>query len=81
MKIYWGVVVQLHTFLTSALDGGEWSVKCSGTFTLMERAPGIHWLEGWVGPTAALDTMARRNKYPSYCRESNSSHPTRSLII
>jgi len=25
MKMYAGVEVQLHTFLTSALDGDEWS--------------------------------------------------------
>jgi hypothetical protein len=33
MKAYWGVDVQLHTFLILALDGGEWSVSCLGCFT------------------------------------------------
>jgi len=26
MKTYGGVIVEFHAFLTSALDGGEWSV-------------------------------------------------------
>jgi hypothetical protein len=39
-KAYWGVEVQLHAFLTSALDGGEWSASRPGRFTPVERAPG-----------------------------------------
>jgi hypothetical protein len=38
--------------LTSALDGGEWSPSRSGRFTPRERAPGTHWIRGWVGPRA-----------------------------
>jgi len=34
--------------LTSALDGGEWSALCPGRFTPKERAPGTHWIGGWV---------------------------------
>jgi hypothetical protein len=37
MKVYWGVEVQLHTFLTPALDGGEWSASLAGRFTPWER--------------------------------------------
>jgi len=33
------VQVWLHSFLTSALDGGEWSASCTGCFTLGERVP------------------------------------------
>jgi len=29
----WGVVVQLHLFLTLALDGGEWLASLAGHFT------------------------------------------------
>jgi hypothetical protein len=29
-----------HTFLTSVLDGGEWSASRPGRFTLREGAPG-----------------------------------------
>jgi len=50
MKTYRGVEVQLHAFLTSALDGGEWSVSRPGRFTPRKRAPGAHWIGGWVGP-------------------------------
>jgi len=36
MKTYWGVAVELHTFLTSTPDGSEWSASCPDLFT-----PGI----------------------------------------
>jgi hypothetical protein len=35
--------------LTSALDVGEWSASRPGRFTPRERAPGTHWIGGWVG--------------------------------
>ena len=31
-----GVEAQLHSFLTSALDGGEWSASRPGRFTFRE---------------------------------------------
>jgi hypothetical protein len=42
-------------FLTSALDGGEWSSSRPGCFTPGERTAGVHWIGGWVGPRAGLD--------------------------
>jgi hypothetical protein len=36
------------TFLTSELDGGEWSDSRPGRFTPGEIAPGTHWIRGWV---------------------------------
>jgi hypothetical protein len=56
--------------LTSALDGGEWSVLCPSHFTPWERAPGTHWIGGWVSPRAGLDMVVKR-KIPSSCRDSN----------
>jgi hypothetical protein len=50
--------------LTSALDGGEWSASRPGRFTPTERAPGTHWIEGWVGSRAVLEAVAKR-KIPS----------------
>jgi hypothetical protein len=56
--------------LTSALDGGEWSDSRPGRFTPRERAPGTHWIGGWVGPRVVLDAVVKR-KIPSPRRESN----------
>jgi hypothetical protein len=39
MKTYEGVETQLYAFLTSALDGGEWSASRPGGFTPGEKAP------------------------------------------
>jgi hypothetical protein len=60
MKAYGGVVVQIHIFLTSALVGGEWSASRPGHFTPGERAPGTHWIGGWVDPRAGLDDVEKR---------------------
>jgi hypothetical protein len=49
--------------LTSALDGGEWSASCPGSFTPRERAPGTHWIGGWVGPRAVLCKRRWREKF------------------
>jgi hypothetical protein len=70
MKAYWVVQVQLHVFLTSALDGGEWSASHPGCFTPRVRYPGTHWRGGWVGPWASLDVVVKR-KIPSPCWDSN----------
>jgi len=43
------VEVQLHQFLTSALDGGEWSASRPGRFSLRLRAHGTHWVGGLSG--------------------------------
>jgi hypothetical protein len=39
----------VHSFLTSALDGCEWSVPCLGHFIPGETAVGTHWIGSWVG--------------------------------
>jgi hypothetical protein len=62
----------MHSF-TLALDGGEWSASCPCHFTPRTRAPGTHWIGGWVAPRAGLDMVSKR-KIPSHCWESNSDH-------
>jgi hypothetical protein len=39
-----GVEVQVHAFLTSALDGSDCSALHPGRFS-----PGTHWIGGWAG--------------------------------
>jgi hypothetical protein len=56
--------------LTSALDGGEWSASRTGRFTSTERAPGTHWIGGWVGSRAVLDAVMK-GKIPNPRREKN----------
>jgi hypothetical protein len=47
--------VQLHAFLTLALDDGEWLASRSGRFT-----PGdTHWIGGCVGPRDSLSAGNR----------------------
>jgi hypothetical protein len=60
--------------LTSALDGGEWSASRASCFTPREKAPGTHWIGGWVGPRAVLDLVVKR-KIPSPHCESNPRTP------
>ena len=39
----------------------EWSASCLCSFTIQEIAPGSHWIGGWLGPRADLDTWAEIN--------------------
>jgi len=39
------VEINLYSFLTSALGGGDWSASRSGLFT-----PGTHWIVSWMSP-------------------------------
>jgi hypothetical protein len=52
----WGGGGIAPTFLTSALDGGEWSASCPSHFIPGERAP-TNWIGGQVGPRASLDAV------------------------
>jgi hypothetical protein len=52
--------VQIQVFLTSVLVGGEWSASRLGRFTPEERAPGTHWIGGWVDLRARLEAVKKR---------------------
>jgi hypothetical protein len=44
-----------YSFMTSALDGGEWSASRPGR----ALAPGSYWTGGWLGLRGGLDREAR----------------------
>jgi hypothetical protein len=52
-------------FFTSALAAGEWSASLPGHFTPGERAPGTHWIGGWVNPRADLDDEEKKIRGPT----------------
>jgi hypothetical protein len=45
-----------HSFTNLDLNTGrEWSASRPDRFTTREKARGIHWIGGWVGPRAGLE--------------------------
>jgi hypothetical protein len=51
-----------NSFLTSALDGGEWSASHPGRAYPWKWTPDTHWKGGWVDLRAGLDTEDRGKK-------------------
>jgi hypothetical protein len=52
---------QLPSFLSLALDGGEWSTSRTGHFTSGKETQYSPEHTGWVGPTASLGISGKRN--------------------
>jgi hypothetical protein len=59
------------------VDGGEWLASRPGRFTPRERAPGTHWIGGWVGSRAVLEAVVKRKipspRRPGTCRAGRST--------
>ena len=50
----------LHSFLTLALDGGEWSISGPGHFTPIGRKGSYtHQMGGWVGTRAGVNGFGK----------------------
>jgi hypothetical protein len=77
MKTYGVMEVQLHAFLTSALDGGEWSVSRHTRFIPRKGARCVYWLGDWV-PEPVWTRWRKKNV--CLCRESNPSRPGHVLL-
>jgi hypothetical protein len=66
-----------YSYLTSALDGGEWSVSCpSSTLPPGKEPPVPTGQEAGLAPEPGLDTEAKGKS--SACRGSNPGRPVRS---
>jgi hypothetical protein len=79
MKVYGGVDISIHVFMTSALVGGEWSASRPGRFTI-----GTHWIGGYVSPRTSLDDVEKKKfltlpglELRLLCRPARSQSPYR----
>jgi hypothetical protein len=59
----------IPSFLTSELDGAEWSALPTIALPTEKRAPDTHWLGSWVGPKAVIEgeksLASARNQTPA----------------
>jgi hypothetical protein len=49
-------------FLSSELDGDEWSASRCGRFTPGEITSITYRIGGWVGPRAAVDAVGKKKQ-------------------
>jgi hypothetical protein len=75
------VEIYLHTFFYLGTRWGEWSASCPGHFTPRERAPGIHWIGGWVGLRAGPDMVVKRTIFSPYQDWNPLVHPAHSPAL
>jgi hypothetical protein len=62
-------------FLTSALDGVEWSASNNGRFTWWERGSGSHWIwAGWA-PEPVWTVCSTENSLASARNRTPVVHP------
>ena len=57
--------MELHLFLTSAPDDGEWSISHTGRFTPAKN-PGTHCIGGSVGPKVSTYFLEKSKIYVTY---------------
>jgi hypothetical protein len=81
MKTYGRTEVELHAFLTSALDVGKWSVSSPDRLIPKTFFPGIYWRGGWVDPGAGWMQCRREETLALKSIESRLfGRPARSLV-
>lgn len=73
-----GHEMSLHSFLTCALEGGEWLVSHPRHFT-PGKEPDAHWVGCWAGPRPGLDFLEKQKSLVP-ARIQNLDLPACSLI-
>ena len=59
--LFWNTAMHIFSFLTSALDRGQWSDSFSSWFTLRRKATPTHQGTGsWVDPRNSLKVLQQR---------------------
>jgi hypothetical protein len=72
----------IPVYLSLALVGDEWSALRPGRFSFRERAPGTHWIGGWMGPRTNLNDVEKRKICPYRDWNSDpSGHPPRNQSL
>jgi hypothetical protein len=61
MKVYGGVKIYVHSFLTSALDQGVWSTSHPDGITPWRKCPLNPLNRRLGGPRAGVGTLEKRN--------------------
>jgi hypothetical protein len=74
-----GIVAPTHSWLWPSM-GLVISITPKPRFTSGEKTPDTHWVGGWVGFDAGLDTDVR-GKILCPCRRSNHSRPVCSQTL
>jgi hypothetical protein len=69
-----------YSFTTSALDGVSGQRHAPTALCPVERTPGTHCTEGWVGLRAGLDTETR-GKILCLCQGSNPDRPVVQSVV
>jgi hypothetical protein len=68
-------------FLSTTLDGREWSASSPSRFASEERSPGTHWIGGWVGTRAGLDYIWKYSDFMHLTDKNNSDTNISSLFL
>jgi len=71
--------MQLHIFVFSAVDEGEWSPSLSSRLTPDERFHGTRWIRGVLWPRADLDLLVKRKSFLRPFRDPKPFSPYPSL--
>lgn len=69
-KMSGGVELELQVYLIWTLGWDGLSASRPGRFNRRKRAPGTHWIRGWVDPRTSVHTALKR-QIPRTFRQSN----------